>query len=121
MGDEAGQGVDADKVALKVLPFSVLAAGGESFIAMFPLHRQTVSPEFVGRLTTALLDTISDAVDRGSAVCDGDVLQAMAMALAVRAQVINAPPGAGARVAEHLVANALAAVAEARPTPAGRS
>lgn len=110
-----------NEVAVKVLPFSVIAAGGDAFTAAFPLHDRTASPEFVGRLTTALLDTISDTIGTVPSASDGDVLQALAMALAVRTEVVDAPPGAGGRVAAQLLATALAAVAEARPMVAGRS
>lgn len=106
---------------MKVLPFSVLTASGEAFKVMFPLHPQTVSPDLVGSLTTRLLDTISDVVSQRPGVSGGDVLQAIAMALAVRAQVIDAPPLAAARVAEQLLADALAAVAESRAMASGRS
>lgn len=106
---------------IKVLPFTVLTAGGESFQAMFPLHPQTVSPDVVGALTTRLLDTISEVVADRPGASGGDVLQAVAMTLAVRAQVIDAPPQAAARVAEQLLGDALAAVAEARALPGGRS
>lgn len=118
---EAGGGDEGDTTASRVLPFSVLAAGGESFTAMFPLHVQTVSPEFVGRLTTALLGTVSETLEGAFGPSDGDVLQALALALAVRTRVIDAPAGAGARVAGQLLATALTAVAEARSNPAGRS
>lgn len=106
---------------IRVLPFSVLAAGGEAFHVMFPLHSRTASPEMVGTLMTRLLDTISEAVAERGDVSSGDVLQAVAMTLAVRAQVVDAPPDAAARVAEQLLADALAAVADARPLAAGQS
>lgn len=106
---------------MKVLPFSVLAASGESFQVMFPLHPQTASPDLVGMLTSRLLDTISATLRDHPGSSSGDVLQAVAMALAVRAQVVDAPPQAAARVAEGLLADALGAVAESRRMSAGRA
>ncbi len=106
---------------MKILPFSVLSASGKPFRVMLPLHPQTVSPELVGDLATRLLNTISDAVAERPGVSAGDVLQAVALTLAVRSQVIQAPPQAAARVAEQLVATALNAVEESQTVDSGRS
>ena len=105
----------------KVLPLSCMTAGGDAFVVHFPLHALTRSPEHVGRLGDALLETVTQFVEGGDDVGNGDVLQALAIALAVRARVVDAPPGTTERLTRDLVETALAAAAAAKPVDVGQA
>ncbi|MDJ0892680.1 MAG: hypothetical protein QNK18_15990 [Gammaproteobacteria bacterium] len=77
---------------MKTLLFTALTAGGQAYDIQFPLHPQTRSPEAVSDMLTGLLETLSRQVEERKDVSDGDVLQALAMTLAVRALMIGANP-----------------------------
>jgi hypothetical protein len=105
----------------KTLNYTALTSAGEAFDIAFPLHPHTRSPDQVARLLTALLAAISAEVESGNAVSDGDVLQSLAMALAIRTRMVDAPPAASRALIDELLGKALAALAEARCYPAARA
>ncbi len=71
-----------------VLDFTAVTSGGQAFDIKFPLHAETRSGETVANLVSALLETISRATEEeASKLSDGDILQALAMTLAVRARI----------------------------------
>lgn len=75
----------------------------------FPLHEHTVNVGHVGAILEALLERISEQVQERPPVSDGDLLQAMCMALAIRMNMVEAPADA----VSALVATALEQANEA--------
>ncbi len=102
------------------LPYRVNTQTGDVIDYSFTLHPQTRSATDVARLLSSLLETLDREIRIGGNSGNGDVLQALAMALAVRASMIHAPRELTARLASDLLRDALAAAAEARhagPSP----
>lgn len=108
---------------MKVLPFTALSDGGSAVHMSFRLHDQVIDPDRVGKLASALLETISEEVTGVDVdpMGNGDVLQALALAMAVRARIIDAPPETIRKVVDSLVADAMDAAAAGRTMPGGRS
>jgi hypothetical protein len=79
----------------------------------FPLHNDTVDAVRVGQLVSTLLQAIERDLDVVGEMSNGDVLQALAMATAVRARMIHASQDLTEAIAKELVGIALGAVAEA--------
>lgn len=103
---------------MKTLPYSATTASGDRFAIDFPLHEQTASPMRVEQMVTAILEAIQREIGVTGDTSNGDVLQAMAMATAIRARMIHAPPDATERIARDLVETALKATSAAdRETP----
>jgi len=98
---------------MRPLPFRVETATGDVLDITFPLHADTGSAMRVDQMLTAILE----AIDKDIAVCgetsNGDVLQAVAMALAVRARMIHAPEDVTMQLASDLLASAAAAAKQA--------
>ncbi len=96
------------------LPFTATTASGERFEISFPLHPHTESPVRVAQVLSAVLETIDRevAVSRGTA--NGDILQAVAMALSIRAAMIDAPKPTTDRLVMDVVNTALSAMDEAK-------
>ena len=107
----------------KRLPYRVSTASGETIDIDFALHAQTVSPMDVGRLLSAVLETVDRELEIGGETGNGDVLQALAMALAVRAGMIRAPHAQTSELAGALLSDALAATGSAgrRRPPVGHA
>ena len=98
---------------MKSLPYQVRTATGDVFDVEFPLHAETVSAVRVAQLITALLDRIDKDIAVAGETSNGDVLQAVAMTLAIRARMIHTPAATTERLAKRLVDEALAAMADA--------
>ena len=98
---------------MRPLPYRVETATGDVLDIDFPLHDDTQSPMRVNQMLMAVLESL----DRDITVCgetaNGDVLQALAMALAVRTRMINAPGDVTAKLAQDLLRSATAAANEA--------
>lgn len=77
----------------KFLPFTALQTGGAREIN-FPLLEHTANVGHVGAMLESLLDSISREIQLRRSVSDGDVLQAMCMALALRMHMVEAAPEA---------------------------
>jgi hypothetical protein len=102
------------------LPYRVNTQTGDIIDYTFTLHPQTGSATDVARLLSSILATLDREIRIGGNSGNGDVLQALAMALAVRASMIHAPRELTARLAADLLRDALAAAVEARhagPSP----
>lgn len=88
---------------MRPLPYRVETATGDVLDITFPLHAETGSAMRVDQMLSAILD----ALDRDIKVCgetaNGDALQALAMALAVRARMINAPENVTMKLARDLL------------------
>ena len=72
---------------MKHLPYRVTTATGAVLDIQFPLHEQTVSAVTVCQLLDSVLLTLSGDIALLPNAGNGDVLQALAMALAVRAGI----------------------------------
>lgn len=108
------------------LDYTAVTSGGRAFDMRFPLHPETTSRDQVAAMLTQTLASINDTVNgeaaaAAGAVSDGDILQALAMAMAVRARMIEAPPARSLRLMHELVDTAYAAALQAQDYSAGRS
>ena len=103
---------------MKRLPYRATTGTGDVFDFDFPLDPGTGDAVRLHQLLTDLLATVDRGVTLAEPMSNGDVLQAMAMALAVRARMIHAPAGTRGRLAVQLLARALdAAEAAERQAP----
>jgi hypothetical protein len=98
----------------QVLPYTLRTATGTQWEFAFPLHADTVSPMRVSQLLTELLATLDRELKVLGHTANGDVLQALAMALAARAVMIEAPTDITLRLAHDLYDTAAGAAAEGR-------
>jgi hypothetical protein len=73
----------------RFLPFRTTTATGNQFDFEFALHPDTASPVQVSNLLSALLETLDREIGQLGDVGNGDVLQALAMALAVRTRMLG--------------------------------
>ena len=92
------------------LPFSATTASGERFEISFPLHPHTVSPVRVSQMVSAVLEALDREVKVSPATANGDILQAVAMALSIRASMIEAPKRVTDGLAMDVVTKSLAAM-----------
>jgi len=91
------------------LPYDVTTATGERITFEFPLHAETQSAMRVSQLLTAVLGAVDRELRVLGNTANGDVLQALAMALAARTAMLHAPYAVGRQLATELSATALAA------------
>jgi len=106
---------------MKTLLFTALTSGGRAFDVNFSLHPQTRSAEAVSEMITGLLETLSHQVEARQDVSDGDVLQALAMTLAVRARMVDADAHSTLALVNELVEAAYRAAQEATTYDAARA
>ncbi len=97
------------------LPFTAKTDTGETFDITFPLHPSTESAIRVHQLLGDLLETLTREIRRDP-MANGDVMQAAAMALAIRARMIAADPAVTSDLARELLENALSGVNAATST-----
>lgn len=103
---------------MKRLPYRARTTTGDTFNIDFPLHRETGSAVRVSQLLSAVLDAVDRDIALAGETSNGDVLQAIAMALAIRARIIHAPLGSLDSLSTELLQAAQAAVAASkRHTP----
>lgn len=93
----------------QILPYDVTTATGEKIAFEFPLHAETQSAMRVSQLLDAVLGTLDRELKVLGNTANGDVMQALAMALAVRTAMLHAPYRVGRDLAGELVAATLAA------------
>ena len=105
---------------MKHLKYSALTSGGRAFDIEFPLHPQTRSPEAVSSMITGLLEALTTQVQAQGDISDGDVLQALAMTLAVRARMVDAAPESTLTLVQNLVEKAHQAAQQAASYEAAR-
>ncbi len=98
---------------MKSLPYRATTGTGDQFDIEFMLHPDTDSVVRVNQIITLVLEAINRDVTSMGETSNGDVLQALAMALAIRARMIHAPHEAVADLTRNLVQSALDAVADA--------
>lgn len=94
------------------IPYAITTDTAEKFEFSFPLHPSTGSAIRVHQLLEMLIEQLSREV-RQIETANGDVLQALAMAIAVRSRMIGAAPAVTGQLAAELVETALAAADEA--------
>lgn len=97
---------------MKLMPYRLTTEFGEEVQVDFPLHEQTESAVRVAQLLTAVLGTVDRELKLYGDVGNGDLLQALAMALALRARVVPVPFDVSREVCAELTQSALAAVAQ---------
>jgi len=90
------------------LPYDVTTVTGERIAFEFPLHEETQSAMRVSQLLTAVLAAVDRELRVLGNTANGDVMQALAMALAARTAMLHAPYAVGRQLASDLVATALA-------------
>lgn len=105
-------------MSTKTLSFTTVQPGTSRHIE-FPLNPQTVSAEHVGTLLANLLETITTQIGNHSRVSDGDVLQALCMTLAIRMNMIDAPPNTVRTLVSTLLEQADNAVVDSTMQPTG--
>jgi hypothetical protein len=101
-------------MARQTLPFTMTTGTGTRWEFEFPLHAETVSAMRVSQLLTELLATVDREIKVLGPTANGDVLQAMAMALAARAVMIEAAPSTTLRLAHDLYDDAAAAASDGK-------
>ena len=108
---------------MKQLPYQAQTATGDTFDIAFPLHRETGDPIKVEQLITVMLKAIDDEIAVTGPTSNGDVLQAVAMTLAIRSGMIHAPLKSSAGLTNNLVETALEAFGRAavHRAPSGRA
>ncbi len=108
---------------MKKLPFRAQTSSGDTFDIAFPLHAETGDPVRVGQLISILLDAIDKDIAIAGETSNGDMLQAVAMTMAIRARMIHAPHRTTERLSKELLNTALEAVEAAthRPPQAGHA
>ncbi len=103
---------------MKKLPFRAKTGTGDILDVEFPLHRETGDPVRVGQLVSILLDAIDKDIALAGETSNGDVLQAVAMVMAIRSGMIHAPRAMTEKLSTGLLKSTLDAVAMAtRTTP----
>ncbi|MGF1643381.1 MAG: hypothetical protein ACFCUJ_07015 [Thiotrichales bacterium] len=105
---------------MKTLAITALSASGRAFDIEFPLHPQTRSEDGVSRLVTRMLDTLSLTLAERKDISDGDVLQSLAMTLAIRARMLNGNPDTLKTLIDELLRNAMSAAQSSNPYLASR-
>ena len=98
----------------KQLPYTAKTATGDLFDIVFDLHPETENPVKVHQLLSAILSKIDTELSVLGPSSNGDVLQAMAMALAIRTRMINAEPEQLSQMALDLAADSLQACMRAQ-------
>ena len=93
----------------QTLPYDVTTATGEKIAFEFPLHAETQSAMRVSQLLDSVLGTVDRELKVLGNTANGDVLQALAMALAARTAMLHAPYAVGCQLATDLATTALAA------------
>ena len=104
---------------MKRLPYRAHTTSGDTLDIEFPLHESTEAPVQVSQLLSAILEAIHQEITVTGPVANGDVLQALAMALAVRARMIHASSETTTALASSLISDALKATRTAKITVAG--
>lgn len=106
-------------MAAETLSYTATTRSGERLHFEFPLHAQTVSEQDVARLLGGILDGLTGVIGSRTDISDGDVLQALAMAMGVRAEMVKAPQGAAQTLSRQLVETAMGATETATRSAGG--
>ena len=97
---------------MKKLPYRARTASGDNFDIDFPLHAETRDAVRVGQLLSTVLEAVDKDITLAGDTSNGDVLQAVAMAMAIRARMIASPQAAVEHLSMQLLRTALSAAEE---------
>ncbi len=86
----------------ETLPFTATTSSGEVLEFELPLHPKTVSPEHVGHVLEGVLDKLTEIIEGGQEISDGDVIQGLTLAVAIRLSVAGIPVEAARQLVEEL-------------------
>lgn len=89
------------------IPYRATTSTGNAFDFEFPLHAETGSAVTVANLLSAVLEALDREIRHAGQVGNGDVLQALAMALAVRTRILPGDPAMLDGLVNELVQSAL--------------
>lgn len=103
------------------LPYTVHTDTQDTFDIEFPLSEHTEDSVRVHQLLTTVLNSIANDLKIVGTVSNGDILQALSMALAVRTRMVYAPEQTMRTIVADLTENALTAsyAAKRESDPAG--
>lgn len=105
----------------EILQFVAVTSAGRAYEIDFPLHPQTRSARAVSDLVTELLETISHQAESRLDVSDGDILQALAMTLAIRGRMLEGSADTIAALSHELYEAAWGAARDAQSYAAARA
>jgi hypothetical protein len=97
------------------MPYRATTASGNQYDFEFALHPETDSAVTVANLLDAVLESLDREIGRMTRVGNGDVLQALAMALAVRTRMLGARSERIDQLSRDLLDAALASAVTAAP------
>ena len=89
------------------LPVDVTTAMGDKFSFNFKLNEYTADPIKVSNLLSSVLATLDNEIKLLGETSNGDVLQGLAMALAIRSKIIHGADDTTQRLVKSLVKEAL--------------
>ena len=103
------------------LPYTVTTDTGDTFDIEFPLSAHTEDSVRVHQLLTTLLRALASDLNVLGQTSNGDILQAVSMALAIRARMVHAPEATMRGIVGDLANSALQACydADRNSEPAG--
>ncbi len=96
------------------LPFRFTTPTGDAISFEFPLHPETGSATRVHQLLERVLQTVNHEIALLGETRNGDLLQALAMAIAVRTEMIPADPELTRGLARDVLEQALRSLRSAR-------
>ena len=111
------------RARLRKLPYKTKTTSGDIIDIEFKLHHETADPVHISNLITAILTTIDREITLMGDVSNGDVLQGVSMALAIRTHIIHAPIETTSGLTKNLLDDALNSLTKATTilAPSGRA
>jgi hypothetical protein len=91
------------------LPYRATTATGDELDFEFPLHEETGDPVRVSQMLSSVLTVLDRELKLQPDTSNGDLLQALSMALAVRTRLLFGDNGTAERLCRVLLEEALAA------------
>jgi len=106
---------------MNYLPYTVTTDTGDTFDIEFPLSVHTESGVRVHQLLTTMMNALASDLKILGETSNGDILQAVSMALAIRARMVHAPEPTMRGIVSDLTNSALQACydADRQSEPAG--
>ncbi len=96
------------------LPYEFTTPAGDAISFEFRLHPETGSTTHVQQILDRVLETVNHEIAQLGDTLNGDVLQALAMAMAVRTEMIPADPEMSRHLAREVLEEALRSLHTAR-------
>lgn len=106
---------------MDLICFTTFTSTGASKEIEFPLHPETGSTEAISSIVTELLNTISTCVAKVENCKDGDIIQALTMALAIRSRMVDIEPENSLKLLQQLTEMHHEAVVNAKEQVASRA